>query len=70
MAKKVSKKAQSARKAQALKEEQLSSWTTRVVIAVLLFAGGFVIGCAASARSVYNSKVNDDNPVNAIEPSK
>ena len=62
LAKKVSKKAAVA----AAKQEKLSNITFKVVVCVLLFAAGFVIGCAASARSVYNSKV-DKESVNAIE---
>ena len=62
LAKKVSRKAAAA----AAKQEKLSNITFKVVACVLLFAAGFVIGCAASARSVYNSKV-DKESVNAIE---
>ena len=65
MAKKVSKKASTVEK-----QKKATDITVKLVFCILLFAAGFVIGCAASARSVYNSKVDEREAINAIEPSE
>ena len=66
MAKKVTKK--TAKKVEA--KDTLNTVTTNFFIAVLIFVGGFVIGCACSARSVYNNSVTDKDAVNAVEPAE
>ena len=68
MAKKVTKKAAATKKT-ADKSEKVTNITTLVIAAVLLVAGGFIIGCACSAKIVYNSH-NNEPAVNAVEPAK
>ena len=67
MAKKVTKKASSTKACKP--DSNVVNITTLIVAAVLLVAGGFVIGCACSAKIVYNSQ-NNEPTVNAVEPAK
>lgn len=66
MAKKVTKKTAKKEKI----ETKASNITTNLIVAVLIFVGGFVIGCACSARSVYNNTVTEKDAVNAVEPAE
>ena len=69
MAKKVTKKA--SKKETKVVESKLGSVTTNFFIAVIIFVGGFVIGCACSARSVYNNATTTEkDAVNAVEPAE